>query len=390
MKFGWVAGASFGLLAAIAGLPAQAATEQVLFSLPSNAAPYGRLETDATGALYGTAVYLDGYGAAFRLKQHSGAWQYKKILDFGGKRGAYPAAGLVEDRLTGIFYGTTQEAGRSGGGTVYALVPAGRGWNRTVLHSFGGADGTDPVGSLLRDKATGNLYGTTYAGGAHGCGTAFQLVQSNGSWTFRTIYAFRGGSDGCHPYTQLRSRTKTGTLIGGTIDGNGTIFQLKEKRGVWRESVIYSFTGGSDGWHPFDLDGSGDGTIYGVAVGGGVYGLGAVFQLTPYHKTWKYTVIYSFGGGGDGIEPSGINFDASAGVLYGTTDRGGKWDMGTVFQLSNNGGIWKETVLHSFRGGSDGADPVSRPIVDGTTGTLYGTTIAGGAANGGTVYAVQP
>jgi uncharacterized repeat protein (TIGR03803 family) len=396
MKYGWAAGASFGLLTAwaIAGLPARAATEQVLYSFPSGAAPYGRLESDGKGALYGIAASLHVRGAAFRFKQQNGAWSYNKLFNFGGTRGTDPLGGLVEDRLTGFFYGTTSGGGTLGGGTVYAFTHVKSGWTHFILHDFGGDDGSDPVAPLLRDKTTGNFYGTTYWGGFYGCGTVFQIMPSNGTWAFNQLYSFHHGSDSCNPYTQLHVRTKTGALIGGTlgggINGYGTIFQLRQRRGVWWNTVIYGFSGGSDGSRPYDLDGSGDGTIYGVANGGGVYNHGVVFQLTANHQTWKYSLLYSFGGGGDGIGPAGINFNGRTGVLYGTTEAGGKWNMGTVFQLVNNAGTWKETVLHSFRGGSDGADPESRPIVDGTTGALYGTTVTGGTANGGTFYSVQP
>ncbi|HSC18791.1 MAG TPA: choice-of-anchor tandem repeat GloVer-containing protein [Rhizomicrobium sp.] len=371
---------------------ANGASETVLHSFPSNADPGSQLTADGQGSLYGTAPYLDGDGGVFRIKSRRGNWVYKTIFDFNGKDGSIPGPGLARDDATGIFYGVTGEGGTSNGGTVYALTPNGRGWKETVLHNFGA--GEDPFGPLLRDKDTGNLYGTTYAGG--GCGTAFQLVQSNGGWAFSSIYAFGGGEDGCHPSTQLRPTKNPGTLVGSTIrgggndDGYGTLFQLKQTAGVWSESVIYRFTGAIDGSRPFDLDAAGDGTIYGVAYGGGVYDQGTVFQLTPKHKGWEFSVIYSFGGGGDGIGPTGINFDASEGVLYGTTQDGGKWKAGTVFELTKVGGSWKENVLYSFKGGSDGAGPLARPVVNKTTGALYGTTCCGGTYNGGTVYELQP
>lgn len=371
-----------------------ASTEKILYRFPDpSSSPVGRLDQDSNGALYGTAAQMGSYGAVFRLKQKKGSWSEKTLLQFGGSRGVYPWAGPLMDRSTGILYGTTANGGDSNYGTVYELAPAGRGWIETVLHSFLGSDGGFPKGVLLKDKATGTLYGTAGIQGAYGCGTAFQLAQVSGSWSFSTIYSFRGGSDACNPYTQLKPGAKAGTLIGGSYDGsgNGQIFQLKESRGVWSDSILYSFSGGTDGGAPWDLDTSSDGAIYGVANLGGKYGDGVVFKLTPNLKNkYSYSVVYNFRGGSDGQGPTGINVDATSGNLYGVTSYGGTANLGTVFRLAPNGDSWTETVLHSFVGGSDGAVPYSRPIVDRTTGALYGTTISGGTNNGGTVYMVQP
>lgn len=376
---------------AFATAAANASTEKVVYGFPANSYPYGRPDQDSRGALYGTAYELDGSGAIYRLKQRFGAWGFKTLFQFGGTRGAYPSAGPLIDRSTSILYGTTLGGGNSNDGTVYSLTPAGRGWNETVLHSFTGSDGAQPYPALLKDKTTGNLYGTTYIGGNFGCGTAFQLALSNGNWVFSTLYSFEGGSDACNPFTQLKPGAKAGTLIGASLGGSGQIFELKEVHGLWSERVIYSFTGGNDGSGPYDMDASsGDGIIYGVTEAGGQYGQGVVFKLTPNRKNYTYSVIYNFRGGTDGALGVGINLDASTGYLYGTTNIGGTANKGTVFRLAPNGNSWTETVLHSFTGGTDGANPQSRPIVDRRTGALFGTTVFGGANNGGTVYTVQP
>lgn len=378
---------------AIGTLPAtaNAATEKVLYSFPANSYPYGRPDQDSKGAIYGTGYQLSGTGAIYRLKQKNGQWGYKTLFSLSGSRGAYPFSGVLVDRSTSILYGTTLSGGNSNDGTVYSLAPAGRSWNQTVLHSFTGSDGYEPYPLLLKDKASGNLYGTTFYGGTHGCGTFFQLAQSNGNWTFSTLYNFEGGSShGCDPFTQLKAGPKSGTLIGSTNDNFGRLFQLKERRGVWSESVVYNFTGGSDGAYPYDLDADGNGTIYGVTESGGVYNQGVVFQLAPNARKWTYSVIYNFRGGTDGSDGAGINFDSATGYLYGTTYQGGTAGKGTAFRLAKSGNNWTETILHSFAGGADGANPQSRPVVDRTTGALYGTTVFGGNFNGGTVYAVQP
>jgi len=378
-------------LCTVAATSATAATEKVLYSFEAGADLIGRLDQDSKGVLYGAAQGLDGYGAIFRLRQKNGVWHYTTLFDFNNTDGAYPYAGPLMDRSTGVLYGTTVDGGDSGNGTVFSVAPAVRRWSENVLHGFSGSDGAYPYAGLLRDKATGNLYGTTSRGGRYGCGTAFELIESNGKWTFSTIYSFRGGSDACSPVLQLKPGAKPGTLIGGAGSGGyGQLFQLKEAHGVWSDSIVYSFTGG-DGRFPTDLDATSEGTIYGVTQAGGQYGYGVVFKLAPTLKKYGYSVIYNFRGGSDGANGIGINVDGATGNLYGTTDLGGTAGGGTLFGLVPNGNTWTETVLHSFTGGAnDGDVPASRPILDRTTGALYGTTQYGGANGGGTVYMVQP
>jgi uncharacterized repeat protein (TIGR03803 family) len=156
--------------------------------------------------------------------------------------------------------------------------------------------------------------------------------------------------------------------------------------------VLYTFNG-ENGAIPLDITEPADDVatpVYGVAWSGGAYGEGAIFQISkPRHK-WVYQVIYSFTGDSDGAKPVGIRLDQKTGALYGTTLYGGAFGGGVVFKLTNFGGSWSESVLHSFSGGSDGAYPQSRPIIDQQTGVLYGTTLYGGTFNGGVVYSVTP
>jgi uncharacterized repeat protein (TIGR03803 family) len=144
---------------------------------------------------------------------------------------------------------------------------------------------------------------------------------------------------------------------------------------AWTESVLYNFQGGpSDGCSPragliFDAAGA----LYGTTDSGGSSSFyGTVFKLTPSGGTWSESVLYSFTGGGDGANPrAGLIFDPS-GALYGTTVSGGSHGRGTVFKLAPSG---TESVLYSFQGGSDGAAPFAGLIFD-ASGALYGTTQA--------------
>jgi uncharacterized repeat protein (TIGR03803 family) len=167
------------------------------------------------------------------------------------------------------------------------------------------------------------------------------------------------------------------------------------------ETVLYNFTGGSDGGAPGSrLTADGKGNFYGVTFYGGLpsggLGYGTVFELSPNgNGAWAETVIYSFAvGGEDGGNPSGYLIFDRVGNLYGTTLYGGKGcasnGCGVVFELSPTGSSWNEKVLHKFAGGThDGAYPVEGLVMD-LAGNLYGTTSSGGDNGGGTVFELSP
>jgi uncharacterized repeat protein (TIGR03803 family) len=166
---------------------------------------------------------------------------------------------------------------------------------------------------------------------------------------------------------------------------------------MWAQAkykTLYQFTDGHDGGQPsagltFDHNGN----LYGTTCCGGdsSQGDGTVFELTRSDKGWTESVLYSFSGGKDGADPdASVIFDAN-GNLYGTTANGGNsncsFGCGVVFQLTpNSGGGWTESVLHSFAGGGrDGAIPTAGLIFD-SSGNLYGTTSRGGAHDEGTIF----
>ncbi len=208
--------------------------------------------------------------------------------------------------------------------------------------------------------------------------------------TFTIIYTFTGQDDGYRPYGGL-TLDRAGNLYGTTTEdfGPGTVFQLKRTDGNWALNTL-TYPGGSI---PLGRVVFGpDGTLYGTTNEGGSgacqFGCGTVYNvLSPacISCPWTATVLYSFTGGTDGLYPNAVDpvFD-QAGNLYGTTESGGANDYGVVFKLIPSGSGWTESVIHDFSG-ADGIFPASGVILDGA-GNLYGTTERGGAFGKGTVY----
>jgi uncharacterized repeat protein (TIGR03803 family) len=324
-----------------------------------------------------------------------GAWaasKYKVLYKFtGGTDGSQPIAGLILD-TSGNLYGTTYQGGPSGDGTVFKLTKNSDGsWTESVLYSFaGGTDGATPYAGVTFD-ASGNLYGTTQYGGVSSAGTVFQLApNSGGTWTETLFYSFTGGSDGANPYGGLifdPSGNLYGTTYYGGASGDGVVYKLTpNSNGTWTESVLHTFTGGQDGSNPQQLGNltfDPAGNLYGTALFGGGSGAGVVYKLTPNSNgTWTESVLYSFTGGKDGAYPSGTLIFDSAGRLYGNTQKGGV-GLGDVFKLTLGAkGKWYERVLYIFQGNQDGAYPGGGVVLD-TAGNLYGTTAAGINTHGG-------
>ena len=280
-----------------------------------------------------------------------------------------------------------------------------------VLYSFNFNDGYIPSATLIFDAA-GNLYGTTANGGgeacdAYGCGLVFELtLQAGGGWAEKVLYNFNNrATDGHIPYSGVifdASGNLYGTTRQGGLYGCGTVFELTPTAGAgWREKILHQFnSNGKDGCKPYGnviLDASGN--LYGTTSGGGAYGWGTAYELSPQAGgAWKEKLLHTFGSTKtDGWVPlAGLIFDG-AGNLYGTTELGAALEPdagGTVFQLSPRAdGSWKETRLASFRGLGFGPGPDypwASLIFDGA-GNLYGTSNSGGShTDGGTVFELSP
>ncbi len=266
----------------------------------------------------------------------------------------------------------------------------------TVLHTFtGGADGYEPYAGVTLDQQ-GRIYGTTIQGGTHFDGVVFRLAREGQGWALSPIYSFGSQDhDGINPVSRVifgpGGLLYGTTPTGGAGDG-GTVFSLQPPATAckavlcpWVETILYSFTGGTDGGDPLygDLCFDQAGNIYGTTAGGGSSGGGVVFKLTPSGSGWTESVIWNFTNGNDGGAPTaGVIFD-NAGNLYGTTSAYGSHYSGTVYELSPTQSGWSETTLYSFTGDTGAG---SGGLIMDAHGNLFGIT---GGLDGGISIAYE-
>lgn len=336
----------------------------VLYTFPgeggqgtAGANPLGGLVREANGEIYGVTEFGGAQnedGVVFRLS----ATRKETVLHtFAGP----PNDGAISDTAllpgpSGMFYGATAFGGSGkcrGGmplcGVVFTVDGAG---HEIIIHNFQGGpdDGLEPYGNLVQD-AQGSIYGATMGGGSLQSGI------------------------GCNDPTMQF--------------GCGTVFKLSPNAdGSWSESILYNFTGAEDGYEPVAVAVDAQGDIYGAALFGGSQrcegGCGTLFELDA---GGKFTVLHTFAGGSNGMSPYAVVLDA-AGNLYGSSDGGNSscnFGCGIVFKLAPGG---KFTVLHAFNG--DDGDKAGYLMSDGPTGTIYGTTQQGGSYDWGTIFQLTP
>jgi uncharacterized repeat protein (TIGR03803 family) len=271
-------------------------TETVIFSLPfqDGPDPGNHLTLDSNGNIYGVLSSYSENGGVFELSlQANGSWAQTILYAFkGGSKGdgETPLGGVFDNQ--GNLYGTTSQGGSVGFGTVFELAssPSRPGWTETILYNFTNqGDGGDPR-ALLTIDATGNLYGTTFGGGANRVGTVFELSQSDGKWNQSVLYSFGNSpADGTFPAEVIFDAK--GNLYGTTqsggngcnLPGCGNVFKLApQKNGPWREIVLHQFESAGDGSRSsagLIVEKTAD-RLYGTTqYGGGRYGLGTVFLI---------------------------------------------------------------------------------------------------------------
>lgn len=324
------------------------------------------------------------------------------LLDFSANGGIEPYARMIVDSA-GNLYGDTSTGGKPTAvnpypaGTVFELSPGGkRGtWTETVLYTFlGGADGSEPTGALLADSK-GDLYGTTFLGGAGGDGTVFELkVPKPGKKWKKTILFSFTGTNGNQPFAGLVA-DKAGDLFGVTTTGGqfnqGAVFEIKAK--TLAESVVYSFTGPEGNTPNGGLLIDSNGNLFGTASSSSVAPYaGSVFELSPPGaglSGWTFTELHGFSGGADGGAPQGAMVEDGSGNLYGATFGGTGYGNGTLFELSPSAGGYTYQVIFTFSG-SVGSNPFGDLALD-ASGNLWGSLLNSNDVNSsGALFVVTP
>src|SRR5579872_1977741 len=279
-----------------------------------------------------------GCGTIFELTLTAGMWTESILYAFTGQAdGANPAAGLVFDR-NGNLYGTAFGGGASttcgggGCGVVFQFRQVAGRWEETVLYNFTNPGPANPVNGVVLDYL-GDLYGNGQ-GGVYGGGAVFRLIPSTNGWTEQTIWSFGIGAYGCSPNgVSVYKNALFGTAGCGAY-GVGTVFELTPAIGNWNMQVIHAFTGGNDGGEPLAGLTSGQNYLYGTTAFGGYYQQGTVFALAPSGNNgeWTETVVYNFTGVSDGLNPYNpllLTPGSLTGYANGRTDQ-------LVFQIAPN------------------------------------------------------
>lgn len=381
-------------VAACGGTQANAAklTNVIQFNNIGGAAPEDG-PIDVNGQFFGTTVLggSTGSGTIYQLNPTTGA--ETALYSFqGGVDGWEPQAGLVYHG--GELFGTTDWGGNppscenNGCGVVFQFdIKSGK---ETILYRFsGGADGATPTpGNLI--YLNGKLYGTTVMGGASGMGAVYAVDANTGSET--VLHSFSGGTDGAYPESGLTyangvlyGLTGSGGNCGAITTGCGTAYTIDPATGA--ETILHAFTDNPDAAGPWGNLVYRNGTLYGAAFGGGSNSIGAIFSVDA--TTGAEQVLYSFSGP-DGALGDGVIY--KGGHLYGTTVaggpcKGGCYNYGDVYDFDLKNG--KEKVLYTFNNGSNGGLPYGS-LLD-IKGYLYGTTMQAGAnCSCGTVFKIKP
>ena len=367
--------------------------------------PEGPLVQGANGNLYGVTTFggPEDEGTLFELTPSGGLTTlYNFCAESNCIDGAEPNTGMML-ATNGNFYGYTTFGGISidgfGQGTMFQVTPGGK---LTTLYLFCSltncADGSNPQGTPIQDK-NGKLYGVTGAGGAYNSGTVFAITTAG---TLTTLYSFCPGggncTDGALPFGTL-VQGANGNFYGTTEEGganglfDGTIFEITP---TGKLTTLYNFcskTNCADGQSPYTgLVQGAHGNFYGVTYTGGVVncngnGCGTIYKITA---AGQFTTLYSFcqqSGCKDGWGPAAL-IAATDGNFYGTTYSGGKYDNGTIFEVTPGGQL---ATLYSFcaeSGCRDGFVP-GTAIWQAPSGSFYGATHAGGAFGFGTIFSLS-
>jgi uncharacterized repeat protein (TIGR03803 family) len=364
------------VLALVAARPALAGptlSTVATFNGSNGAYPAVGLVMDNSGNLYGTTNGGGASNAGTAFEVPAGSSTVQTLATFSATNGKYPFAGLLLSGST--LYGTTDSFGPNSYGTLFSIS----GTTLTTRVSFNSSNGANPHGSLVAD-ANGNLYGTTYAGGANNDGIVYELP--SGSNTPITMATFNN-TNGKNPFSgaTLYGGNLYGTTSSGGANNMGTVYEVVPGSNTVTTLATFNGTNGSNPSAGLIADAQGN--LYGVADMGGANTDGTVFEVAAGSGT--ITTLATFNGT-NGMYPNGALLVDAAGNLFGTTANGGTSSEGTVFEVA--AGSATVTTLATFTG-SNGNFPYFGSLIADNAGNLYGTTEYGGASGDGLVFEVS-
>jgi uncharacterized repeat protein (TIGR03803 family) len=355
------------------------------FADSSAANPYAELILGSDGALYGTTAAggPTGQGTVFRINQDGTGFEFLKLFGLGTNDGRRSLSAVIEGG-DGALYGTTEEGGQFGFGTIFRMSKDGSSF--TVLKSFtGGPDGAYPEARLLQGS-DGLLYGTASGGGTNDNGIVFKLATDGSGFASLVQFA---GTNGANPESGLIEASDGllyGTTCAGTSTNLGGIFSLQKDGGAFRVLQLFLNTSSikTNGASPQArlLEGR-NGMLYGTTAAGGTNATGTIYQINK--DGTGFNTLYQFGAhnSSDGRIPLGDLILGSDGLLYGTTFDGGTNGSGTIYRIGQDGSGYSVVAnLGSPQGPAGG-------IIESTNGILYGTTQLGGDVGAGTVFNLQ-
>ena len=364
------------LIALFIGAVCQGSTAKAQYSFSSISLrdiAYGSVIMDGSGNLYGTTTGGGSGGTVYKIA--AGTKALSTLVTFSGSNGANPEAGLLAD-ANGNLFGTTFSGG-NGYGTVFE-VANNPSHTLTTLVKFANTNGANPAESLIAD-ANGNLYGTTGHGGANNLGTVFEIA-NNPSHTVTTLATFNG-TNGSNPWCRLvvdSSGNLYGTTYKGGANSDGTVFEIaNDANHTLTTLATFNGPNGNEPYGGLLMDGSGN--LFGTtSIGGDLTqfsgnGAGTVFEIAndPSHT---FSTLAIFNSSSQGYNLEGDLVMDSFGDLFGTASDGGPSHAGSVFEVANDTNHTIST-LFAFDG-TNGHAPKSGLLMD-ASGNLYGTTAAG-------------
>jgi uncharacterized repeat protein (TIGR03803 family) len=383
---GWAVSTGAVLSATVVTAPGVAL--DTLYSFDSSGTvgfnPYAGLVQGSDGNFYGTASQggATRQGTIYRMQAGGVVSLVHSFIN--GNEGAFPYSGLVQGS-NGLLYGLTTVGGTNNGlGTAFRISTNGAIASASLYYPV---TGSYPHGGLVQ-AADGNFYGLTTIGGASGYFQLYLGSSGNGALvklsqnltlTAMSPFNYEDGALPSSTLVQGLDGKLYGTAqLGGTNGGWGTIFRVSPQAQNGPITGLFSFNNNNGATPVAGLAQDADGTLYGTTYSGGAHNAGTLFKLS---SDGTFTSLYSFSGGAGGSNCYGGLVLASDGNLYGTTENGGVYGAGTVFQLTPDGAVTTLAQLDGYQG----ANPEGT-LVQGNDGSLYGTTYNGGAQGNGAIF----